>query len=122
MSSYIVKEWQNIYDCMLCISGDIQELDLILELNDITTYTPDLYVGQVLTTTGIKKSNNEALLRAEKYPFANEMLDSQDLQNEISGIWDFLDEINNSSGGYLLSKDNIPLMDNNNNLLYPKNG
>lgn len=121
MSSYIVKEGQNIYDCMLCISGDIQELDLILELNDITTYTPDLYVGQVLTTTGIKKSNNEALLRAEKYPFANEMLDSQDLQDEISGIWDFLDEINNSSG-YLLSKDNIPLMDNNNNLLYPKNG
>lgn len=120
MSSYIVKEGQNIYDCMLCISGDIQELDLILELNDITTYTPDLYVGQVLTTTGIKKSNNEALLRAEKYPFANEMLDSQDLQNEISGIWDLLDEINNSSG-YLLSKDNIPLMDNNNNLLYPKN-
>lgn len=121
MSSYVVKHGQNIYDCMLCISGDIQEIDLLLELNNITSYTPDLEVGQVLNTTDIKKSNNEALLRAEKYPFANEMLDSQDLQYGISGIWNLLDEINNSSG-YLLSKDNIPLMDNNNNLLYPKNG
>lgn len=121
MSSYVVKHGQNIYDCMLCISGDIQELDLILELNDITTYTPDLYVGQVLTTTGIKKSNNEALLRAEKYPFANESIDINTLQSNISEIWDSLDEINNSTE-YLLSKDNIPLRDNNNNLLYPKNG
>lgn len=121
MSSYVVKHGQNIYDCMLCISGDIQELDLILELNDITTYTPYLYVGQVLTTTGIKKSNNEALLRAEKYPFANESIDINTLQSNISEIWDSLDEINNSTE-YLLSKDNIPLRDNNNNLLYPKNG
>lgn len=55
MSSYIVKQGQNIYDCMLCVSGDIQEIDTILELNGILTYTPDLEVGQVLDTTDIKK-------------------------------------------------------------------
>lgn len=117
MSSYVVKHGQNIYDCMLCISGDIQEIDLLLELNNITSYTPDLEVGQVLNTTDIKKSNNEALLRAEKYPFANESIDINTLQSNISEIWDSLDEIE-----YLLSKDNIPLRDNNNNLLYLKNG
>lgn len=121
MSSYVVKHGQNIYDCMLCISGDIQEIDLLLELNNITSYTPNLEVGQVLNTTDIKKSNNEALLRAEKYPFANESIDINTLQSNISEIWDSLDEINNSTE-YLSSSDNIPLRDNSNNLLYSKNG
>lgn len=118
MSSYAVKHGQNIYDCMLCISGDIQEIDLLLELNNITSYTPDLEIGQVLNTTDIKKSNNEALLRAEKYPFANESIDINTLQSNISEIWDYLDNLTEC----LSSSDNIPLRDNNNNLLYSKNG
>lgn len=122
MSSYIVKQGQNIYDCMLCISGDIQEIDTILELNGILTYTPDLEVGQVLDTTDIKKSNNEALLRADKYPFANEMLNKEELSGMISDIWSILYVINHSEPGYLLSNERIPLLDNNNELLYPNNG
>lgn len=121
MSSYIVKQGQNIYDCMLCVSGDIQEIDTILELNGILTYTPDLEVGQVLDTTDIKKSNNEALLRADKYPFANEMLNKEELSGMISDIWDLLDIINQGSSGYLLSKERVPLLDSNNELLYPNN-
>lgn len=122
MSSYIVKQGQNIYDCMLCVSGDIQEIDTILELNGILTYTPDLEVGQVLDTTDIKKSNNEALLRADKYPFANEMLNKEELSGMVSDIWNILDTINQGETGYLLSHEGIPLLDSNNELLYPKNG
>lgn len=122
MSSYIVKQGQNIYDCMLCISGDIQEIDTILELNGILTYTPDLEVGQVLDTTDIKKSNNEALLRADKYPFANEMLNKEELSGMISDIWSILYVINQSESGYLLSNERILLLDNNKELLYPNNG
>ena len=121
MNSYIVKQGQNIYDCMLCVSGDIQEIDTILELNGILTYTPDLEVGQVLDTTDIKKSNNEALLRADKYPFANEMLNKEELSGMISDVWDLLDIISKGSSGYLLSKEGVPLLDSNNELLYPNN-
>ena len=98
MSNYVVSAGQNIYDCLLCIAGDIQQLDKFLEINNINTYTPQLNVGDQLDTTGIKKSNNDALLRAEKYPFSNgsysydtAILDSMDY------VWITLDSLNSAT-------------------------
>lgn len=95
MSSYTVKGGQNIYDCLLCIAGDIQQLDDFLEINNINTYTPQLIAGNQLDTTGIKKSNNYALLRAEKYPFSNGSYTyDAEILSQIEQIWNTLDSIN----------------------------
>lgn len=119
MDEYIVKQGQNIYDCLLCITGNLSQLDLFLTINSISSYTPVLQPGQVLKTTGLVKADNEALLRAEKYPFANEELPEEDLAAEIKEIWDILDDNLNYSG-YLESSDKIPLRDINTHLLYSK--
>lgn len=49
------------------------------------------------------------------------MLNKEELSGMISDIWDLLDIINQGSSGYLLSKERVPLLDSNNELLYPNN-
>ena len=64
--AYKVKYGDTIFDVLLNVCGDYSQIDEILSLNGLLSYTPQLTVGQELDVEGLQTSNNATLIRASE--------------------------------------------------------
>lgn len=46
--NYIVKSGESIVDCVLNSTGSLDNWESIIDINNFSTWTPDLNVGQVI--------------------------------------------------------------------------
>jgi hypothetical protein len=95
MTTYIVKQGESINDVVLNSTGTlgsstIDNLDLVLEANGFTDWTPDLLAGQaVIIPDGVFMDLN-ALRQLQTYPAVNNLTD--DIINKINIIFDLFSD------------------------------
>jgi len=91
--AYKVKYGDTIFDVLLNVCGDYSQINEILSLNGLLSYTPQLTVGQELDVEGLQTSNNATLIRASEFPYNSNLLSDEEFERQI------LDSI---EGGYCL--------------------
>lgn len=68
MATYIVKAGDSLVDVCYNTTGSLQAIDAIMNANKLTTYTPTLTIGQVLTVPDVVYNSN-AVQIAVKRPY-----------------------------------------------------
>lgn len=94
--AYKVKYGDTIFDVLLNVCGDYSQIDEILSLNGLLSYTPQLTVGQELDVEGLQTSNNATLIRASEFPYNSNLLSEEELDIQIEQIIDSIE------GGYFM--------------------
>jgi hypothetical protein len=96
MTTYIVKQGESINDVVINATGtlgspDINNLDLVLEANGFTDWTPVLIAGSaVIIPDGVFMDLN-ALRQFNTYPSVNNLTD--DILNKINVIFGLLEDL-----------------------------
>lgn len=94
--AYKVKYGDTIFDVLLNVCGDYSQIDEILSLNGLLSYTPQLTVGQELDVEGLQTSNNATLIRASEFPYNSNLLSDEEFERQLEQILDSIE------GGYYL--------------------
>ena len=94
--AYKVKYGDTIFDVLLNVCGDYSQIDEILSLNGLLSYTPQLTVGQELDVEGLQTSNNATLIRASEFPYNSNLLSDEEFERQLEQILDLIE------GGYYL--------------------
>ena len=94
--AYKVKYGDTIFDVLLNVCGDYSQIDEILSLNGLLSYTPQLTVGQELDVEGLQTSNNVTLIRASEFPYNSNLLSDEEFERQLEQILDSIE------GGYYL--------------------
>lgn len=94
--AYKVKYGDTIFDVLLNVCGDYSQIDEILSLNGLLSYTPQLTVGQELDVEELQTSNNATLIRASKFPYNSNLLSDEEFERQLEQILDSI------KGGYYL--------------------
>lgn len=94
--AYKVKYGDTIFDVLLNVCGDYSQIDEILSLNGLLSYTPQLTVGQELDVEGLQTSNNATLIRASEFPYNSNLLSDEEFESQLEQILDSIE------GGYYL--------------------
>ena len=94
--AYKVKYGDTIFDVLLNVCGDYSQIDEILSLNGLLSYTPQLTVGQELDAEGLQTSNNATLIRASEFPYNSNLLSDEEFERQLGQILDLIE------GGYYL--------------------
>lgn len=94
--AYKVKYGDTIFDVLLNVCGDYSQIDEILSLNGLLSYTPQLTVGQELDVEGLQTSNNATLIRASGFPYNSNLLSDEEFERQLEQILDSIE------GGYYL--------------------
>lgn len=94
--AYKVKYGDTIFDVLLNVCGDYSQINEILSLNGLLSYTPQLTVGQELDVEGLQTSNNATLIRASEFPYNSNLLSDEEFERQLEQILDSIE------GGYYL--------------------
>lgn len=94
--AYKVKYGDTIFDVLLNVCGDYSQIDEILSLNGLLSYTPQLTVGQELDVEGLQTLNNATLIRASEFPYNSNLLSDEEFERQLEQILDSIE------GGYYL--------------------
>lgn len=94
--AYKVKYGDTIFDVLLNVCGDYSQIDEILSLNGLLSYTPQLTVGQELDVEGLQTSNNATLIRASEFTYNSNLLSDEEFERQLEQILDSIE------GGYYL--------------------
>ena len=94
--AYKVKYGDTIFDVLLNVCGDYSQIDEILSLNGLLSYTPQLTVGQELDVEGLQTSNNATLIRASELQYNSNLLSDEEFERQLEQILDSIE------GGYYL--------------------
>ena len=78
--AYKVKYGDTIFDVLLNVCGDYSQINEILSLNGLLSYTPQLTVGQELDVEGLQTSNNATLIRASEFPYNSNLYRMKNLK------------------------------------------
>lgn len=72
MAQYMVREGESLLDVCYNACGSLSALYLIMTLNSLDTFTPQLKAGQILQTPETR--NNDGVLVANKRPFNSNLV------------------------------------------------
>ena len=84
--AYKVKYGDTIFDVLLNVCGDYSQINEILSLNGLLSYTPQLTVGQELEVEGLQTSNNATLIRASEFPYNSNLLSDEEFERQLEQI------------------------------------
>lgn len=85
-----VESGQSIYDIVLNETGSLDNLDLVLEANGMSTWTPSLFIGQKISIPNSAVFYPNITRELKKYPVTNTIDGNVDQQ--ITFIFDLLND------------------------------
>jgi hypothetical protein len=103
MKIFVVQAGMSLWDVVINSTGTLANLDLVLGINGLTDWTPELFAGQEIIIPDSSVVDQNALFQFLDYPVCNNSVDDidtqvQDLEDVFTNNWILATDFWNDQG------------------------